>query len=72
MFFHGSVESIGFGITSVQPVGTGTALPYVSPQLSWIKLAQRFPVTILINNPDKQYPLRIGANARVTIHTTPY
>ncbi len=67
--FQGVVESIGYGIKN----GSGTTadiLPDVDPSLNWIRLAQRFPVRIKILNPNVKFPLRVGANARVTIDTT--
>lgn len=62
--FHGHVKSIGWGINRVQSgrVAPSTLL-YMEPTEDWIKIAQRFPVRIIIDDVSKDYPLRIGANA---------
>lgn len=62
--FNGHVESIGWGINRVQ---TGSVAPstlsYLEATEDWIKIAQRFPVRIVIDEINEQYPLRIGASA---------
>ena len=40
-------------------------LPNVPRNLDWVRLAQRFPVRIEVENPDDTF--RIGASAVVTI-----
>jgi multidrug efflux system membrane fusion protein len=40
-------------------------LPKIDRQLDWVRLAQRFPVRIRLDNPDDSF--RIGASAVVTI-----
>jgi membrane fusion protein (multidrug efflux system) len=65
--FQGKVTSIGYGVTSTATTGSRQVLPYVAPKLNWIRLAQRFPVTIELIDPPAQYPIRVGANARVSI-----
>ncbi len=50
--------------------GTGTAFSLLPPQNAtgnWVKIAQRVPVRISIDQPDTDYPLRIGATATVTV-----
>jgi len=62
--FHGTVESLSGG--------TGTAFSLLPPQNAtgnWVKIAQRVPVRIKLDNLDPDYPLRIGATATVTVHT---
>jgi membrane fusion protein, multidrug efflux system len=61
--FHGTVESLGGG--------TGTAFSLLPPQNAtgnWVKIAQRVPVRIRLDQQDAAYPLRIGATATVTVH----
>lgn len=62
--FHGHVKSIGWGINRVQ---AGTVAPstllYMEATEDWIKIAQRFPVRIYIDDASPEYPLRIGASA---------
>jgi multidrug efflux system membrane fusion protein len=65
--FVGAVDSIGFG---VHPDDGGTelgGLPYVRRSVNWVRVAQRFPVKILVENPDPEL-FRIGASAVVTLY----
>lgn len=67
--FEGEVESIGYGIAPDEGQQFNNVLPKVSPEYSWVRLAQRFPVRIRITHPKSDFPLRIGANARVKVYT---
>lgn len=61
--FHGVVDSLSGG--------TGTAFSLLPPQNAtgnWVKIAQRVPVRIRLDEQDPAYPLRIGATATVTVH----
>lgn len=62
--FHGHVQSIGWGINRVQ---TGNVAPstltYLEATEDWIRIAQRFPVRIYIDDLTDEYPMRIGASA---------
>lgn len=60
--FKGLIESIGGG--------TGAAFSLLPPQNAtgnWVKVTQRIPVRVHIMAPIKQYPLRVGATATVTV-----
>lgn len=62
--FHGHVESIGWGINRVQAGSVApSTLAYLEATEDWIKIAQRFPVRIVIDDITPDYPLRIGASA---------
>lgn len=62
--FHGTVVGPGWAV--VPEYGTSDiGLPDVPRNLDWVRLAQRFPVRIQIDNPDDTF--RIGASAIVTI-----
>lgn len=62
--FHGHVESIGWGINRVQSGDVAkSTLAYLEPTEDWIRIAQRFPVRIFIDDLPEHYPLRIGASA---------
>ncbi|MHC1742872.1 MAG: HlyD family efflux transporter periplasmic adaptor subunit [Syntrophobacteraceae bacterium] len=54
--------------------GTGAAFSLLPPENAtgnWIKVVQRIPVKILLDQPPPQdYPLRVGASLHVTIDTT--
>ena len=60
--FHGRVESLAGG--------TGAAFSLLPPQNAngnWVKVAQRVPVRISVDDPDSEHPLRVGATATVTV-----
>lgn len=61
----GEVESIGFGVRTTSDIGI-LGLPVVQSSLDWVKVAQRFPVTIRIDAPPEEL-MRIGASASVAI-----
>lgn len=62
--FHGHVGSIGWGINRVQAGSVApSTLAYLEATEDWIKIAQRFPVRIYIDDVSPEYPLRIGASA---------
>ena len=64
--FHGHVQGMS--------AGTGAAFSLLPPQNAsgnWIKVVQRVPVRILIDDNDlKTSPLRVGLSATVTVDTT--
>ena len=66
---QGHVESIGWGVTS-EDASLGTGLPTIEKTLNWVRLAQRFPVRILLDNPPDDL-MRIGATAVVVVHCEP-
>lgn len=52
--------------------GSGAAfaiLPAENATGNWVKVTQRFPVKIIFDNTDTQFPLRVGASATVIINT---
>jgi membrane fusion protein (multidrug efflux system) len=63
--FHGVVDAVSSASGSVFSV-----LPPENASGNWVKVTQRFPVKILIVNPDAAYPLRAGATATITVDTT--
>jgi multidrug resistance efflux pump len=68
--FEGTVQSVGWGIF-VQDGSSGTAttlLPSVSPTIDWVRLAQRFPVRIRLQE-KCPVPLRIGQTASVAVYS---
>jgi multidrug efflux system membrane fusion protein len=52
--FSGVVDSIGFGVTPDEDVigRFGGGLPDVQRTLNWVHLASRYPVRVLVENPD--------------------
>lgn len=60
--FHGTVQSLAGG--------SGAAFSLLPPQNAtgnWVKVTQRVPVRIRVDDPDPQHPLRIGTTATVQV-----
>jgi membrane fusion protein, multidrug efflux system len=60
--FHGTVQSVSGG--------SGAAFSLLPPQNAtgnWVKVTQRVPVRIHVDDPDPQHPLRIGTTATVKV-----
>jgi multidrug efflux system membrane fusion protein len=61
--FRGKVQGIGW---AVKPEGEidlpSSGVPYVKRELNWVRVAQRFPVRIEVENPDPDL-FRMGASA---------
>ncbi len=68
--FRGRVQGIGWALYQKDGATVGV-LPAVEPTLNWVRLAQRFPVRIILEESDPAYPFRMGASAVVTIKGTP-
>ncbi len=65
----GYVQSIGWGI-SQQDGSTGyQLLPNVNPTFEWIRLAQRIPVRIHLDEVPENIKLRVGATCSVLVKT---
>ncbi|MEG0183103.1 MAG: biotin/lipoyl-binding protein [Stenotrophomonas sp.] len=64
---HGHVESIAAGIADDQRSSTHNLLPAVTPTYSWVRLAQRIPVRIRIDDASPQTRLIVGRTASVTL-----
>ena len=64
--FKGVVQGIGWALWQKNG-STVRGLPDVEPSLNWVRLAQRFPVRIILEPPDRNQPYRMGNTAVVTI-----
>jgi membrane fusion protein (multidrug efflux system) len=60
--FHGTVQSVSGGSGSAFSL-----LPAQNATGNWVKVTQRVPVRIRIDDPDPQRPLRIGTTATVKV-----
>ncbi|MBV8455322.1 MAG: multidrug transporter subunit MdtN [Acetobacteraceae bacterium] len=61
----GMVDSLGGGVAPDEGA-TFLGLPHVPRSLNWVRIAQRFPVRVLLDNPP-QALMRIGATAAIVI-----
>ena len=64
--FRGRVEGVGWALFQDNGA-TIEGLPRVEPTLNWVRLAQRFPVRVTLDDRDPRYPFRMGETAVVTI-----
>ncbi len=66
---HGTVESIGFGVTPDPNVigKLDSGLPDLQRTLNWVHLASRFPVRIRIDDPNSD-TFRMGESAVAIVH----
>jgi multidrug efflux system membrane fusion protein len=61
---QGHVESIGWGVKPEN--GGGPALPSVGRTISWVVVAQRFPVRVRLDDPPEA-AMRIGATVSIMV-----
>jgi len=64
--FHGRVQGVGWALYQ----GNGASvqgLPQVEETLNWVRLSQRFPVRVILENADPAFPFRMGSTAVVTV-----
>jgi RND family efflux transporter MFP subunit len=64
---HGKVESLGWGIAPSDGNTGVKLLPSIKPVFQWIRLAQRVPVRIKLENIPQGVELRFGLTASVMI-----
>ena len=63
--FHGVIKDVGWGSGS-----SFSLLPPENASGNWVKVTQRFPVKISIDDLDpKNFPLRLGSSCSVTVNT---
>jgi len=58
----GRVQGIGWGVMSEDQLNIPRSLPYVPKSLNWVRVEQRFPVRIVLDNPPPDL-MRVGATA---------
>ena len=63
---HGTVDGIGAGVLDTGKIDFPRSVPYVEKALNWVRVEQRFPVRIRLDNPPPAL-MRIGASADVEI-----
>jgi multidrug resistance efflux pump len=65
----GVVDSLGWGIAQSDGSTGSQLLPNVSPTFEWIRLAQRIPVRIVLDDVPEGIKLRVGTTASVLVMT---
>lgn len=60
-----TVDSLGYGV-SPDASSNSTNLPSVSRSLNWVRIAQRFPIRVLLDSPPPDLA-RVGASAVIVI-----
>jgi multidrug resistance efflux pump len=63
----GHVDSLAAGIADREDIGSNALLPNVTPTFSWIRLAQRIPVRVVVDQIPPGARLVAGRTATVTI-----
>lgn len=64
---EGHVDSIGWGIAQDDGSTGYDLLPNISPTFEWIRLAQRVPVRVQLDNVPDDIKLRVGTTASVLV-----
>jgi membrane fusion protein, multidrug efflux system len=62
----GTVQGIGWGVLDQDRISLLGRVPYVERSLNWVRVAQRFPVRVRLENPPPLL-MRLGASAVVEI-----
>jgi multidrug efflux system membrane fusion protein len=63
---RGVVEGIGWGVADQDRINLPRSAPFVERSLNWVRVAQRFPVRIKLENPPPEL-VRLGASATVQV-----
>ncbi|WP_060981349.1 HlyD family secretion protein [Vibrio splendidus] len=64
---EGHIRSIGFGIATQDGSTGNDLLPNVNPNFQWIRLAQRIPIKVELDNVPENLQLRVGMTASLKI-----
>ena len=64
--FRGRVQGVGWALYQNNGA-TIQGLPQIEETLNWVRLSQRFPVRIVLEESDPAFPFRMGSTAVVTI-----
>jgi membrane fusion protein, multidrug efflux system len=62
----GVVQGIGWGVTDQDRINIPRSVPYVERSLNWVRVAQRFPVRVRLENAPPGL-LKLGASAVVEV-----
>ena len=62
----GTVDSVGWGVTPDEGGTSLSGLPQVPRSLEWVRIAQRFPVRVRLDQPPEAL-MRLGASAVIVV-----
>jgi len=62
----GVVQGLGWGVIDQDRINVPRSVPYVERSMNWVRVAQRFPVRITLENPPPKL-MRLGASAVVEV-----
>ncbi len=62
----GVVQGIGAGVADTERVNLPRSVPYVERSLNWVRVSQRFPVRVRLEDPPEDL-MRLGASAVVQV-----
>lgn len=65
----GVVDSLGWGIAQADGSASRDLLPSITPTFSWIRLAQRVPVRVHLEQVPEHVKLRVGTTTSVLVKT---
>jgi multidrug efflux system membrane fusion protein len=69
--FDGKIQGIGWAVEPEDEIDLPFGgVPYVKRELNWVRVAQRFPVRIEVENPDPEL-FRMGASAVAILKSPP-
>jgi membrane fusion protein, multidrug efflux system len=63
---RGTVTGIGSGVLDTERVNVPHGVPYVEASLNWVRVSQRFPVRVKLENPPEDL-VRLGASAIIEV-----
>jgi len=64
---HGTVDSVAAAVNNSSSTSNSKGLASVDSNLEWVRLAQRVPVKIVLDDKDQQHPYPAGTTATVVI-----
>jgi p-hydroxybenzoic acid efflux pump subunit AaeA len=64
---HGTVDSVAAAVTNSSSSAATNGLATIDSNLEWVRLAQRVPVKIVLDDADQQHPYPAGTTATVVI-----
>ena len=64
---HGHVDSVAAAVTDSSSTASSDGLATIDSNLEWVRLAQRVPVKILLDDMDEKHPYPAGTTATVVV-----